>query len=227
VISQKRLVARLRSAKIEDLTGNGSVSNPSYTMMLSKLADTETEVATYRNRLEEAKKQLERAKGMAKTAISLQREYENIDRDYQVLQKNYQELVSRRESAKITQAAGDQHGSFAFRVISPPAKPDRPIAPNRFILVAAVLVAGIGAGAGLAFALGYLSGTFVNLQQLKNAIDLPILGVVTTVYTAADFADARRSNLLFATGLGILMIGCMAVLYRFHAPLAGARGPVL
>jgi putative N-acetylmannosamine-6-phosphate epimerase len=94
-------------------------------------------------------------------------------------------------------------------------------------LAAAVLVAGIGAGAGLAFALGYLAGTFVNLQQLKEAIDLPILGVVTTVYTAADIAYSRRSNLLFATGLGILMIGCMAVLYRFHAPLAGARGPVL
>ena len=227
VISQKRLVARLRSEKVEDLTGNGSISNPSYTMMLSKLADTETEVATYRNRLEEAKKQLERAKGMAKTAISLQREYENIDRDYQVLQKNYQELVARRESAKITQAAGDQHGSFAFRVISPPARPDRPIAPNRFLLAAAVLFAGTGAGASLAFALGYLSGTFVNLQQLKEAINLPILGAVTTVYTAADIAGARRSNLLFATGLGILMIGCMAVLYRFHAPLAGARGPVL
>lgn len=227
VISQRRLVARLKSDKSDEVSGGGSISNPSYTMMLSKLADTGTEVATYQNRVEEAKKQLERAKGMATTAISLQREYENIDRDYQVLQKNYQELVSRRESAKITQAAGDQHGSFAFRVISPPARPDRPIAPNRFLLAAAFLAAGIGAGAGLAFALGYLSGTFINLQQVKNAIDLPILGIVTTVYTAADIASARRSNLLFATGLGILMIGCMAVLYGFHTPLAGARGPGL
>jgi polysaccharide chain length determinant protein (PEP-CTERM system associated) len=227
VISQKRLVARLRSEKIEDLAGNGSISNPSYTMLLSKLADTETDVATYRNRLEEAKKQLERAKGMAKSAISLQREYENIDRDYQVLQKNYQELVARRESAKITQAAGDQHGSFAFRVISPPARPDRPIAPNRFLLTTAVMIAGIGAGAGLAFALGYLSGTFVNLQQLREAIDLPILGVVTAVRNTADIANARRSNFIFATGLSFLMIASIVVLYHFHAPLAGVRGPVL
>ena len=227
VISQKRLIARIKSEKFDDLAGNGSISNPSYTMMLSKLADTETDVATYRNRLEEAQKQLERAKSMAATAIGLQRQYENIDRDYQVLQKNYQELVSRRESAKITQAAGDQHGSFAFRVLSPPAKPDRPIAPNRLITDAAVLVVGLGAGIGVAFALGYLSGTFVNLLQLKEAIDLPILGAVTTVRTAADISGALRSNLFFATGLGVLMVSCVVVLYHFHTSLAVVRGPLL
>ncbi len=227
VISQKRLIARLRSEKPDDPVGNGSISNPSYTMLLSKLADTETEVATYRNRLAEAQKQFEQAKKMAATAIGLQREYENIDRDYQVLQKNYQELVSRRESAKITQAAGDQHGSFAFRVISPPLKPDRPVAPNRVIMIAAVLLAGLGAGFGVAFARGYLSGTFVNLQQVKDAIDLPILGAVTTVRTAADISSAFRLNVLFATGLSILMLSCMVVLYHFHSPLAVARGPLL
>ena len=228
VISQKRLIAELKSEKPEDGAGdNGSISNPSYTMMLSKLADTESELAVDRNRLDDAQKRLEQAKNTTATGISLQREYENLDRDYQVLQKNYEELVSRRESAKITQAAGDQHGSFVFRVISPPAKPDRPVAPNRFLLNAAVPVAGLGAGIGLAFALGYLSGTFLNLRQLKEAIDLPILGAVTTVRTAADISGARRSNLLFATGLSILMLGCMAVVYYFNTPLAGVRGPVL
>src|SRR3974390_2887738 len=184
VISQKRLIAELKSEKPEDGGGdNGSISNPSYTMMLSKLADTETEVATYRNRLEEAQKRLEQAKKTTATGISLQREYENLDRDYQVMQRNYEELVSRRESAKITQAAGDQHGSFVFRVISPPAKSDRPVAPNRFLLNAAVPLAGLGAGVGLAFALGFLSGTFLNLRQLREAMDLPILGAVKQVRT--------------------------------------------
>jgi hypothetical protein len=194
-------------------------------MMLSKLADTETDVATYRSRLEEAQKQLERAKSMAATAIGLQRQYENIDRDYQVLQRNYQELVSRRESAKITQAAGDQHGSFVFRVISPPVKPDRPVGPNRLLMDVAVLAAGLGAGVGVAFALGFLSGTFVNLQQIKDAIDLPILGAVTTVRTQADMSGALRSNILFATGLGVLMISWMAVLYHFYTALAVVKGP--
>jgi len=218
VISQKRLIARLKSEK-SDEQGSGSISNPSYTMMLSKLADTETDVATYRSRLEEAQKQLERAKSMAATAIGLQRQYENIDRDYQVLQRNYQELVSRRESAKITQAAGDQHGSFVFRVISPPVKPDRPVGPNRLLMDVGVLAAGLAAGVGVAFALGFLSGTFVNLQQIKDAIDLPILGAVTTVRTQADMSGALRSNLLFATGLGVLMISWMAVLYHFYTAL--------
>jgi len=226
VISQKRLIAELKSEKSDDAAENGSVSNPSYTMVLSKLADTESDIATYRSRLEEAQRRLEDAKKMTAKSISLQREYENLDRDYQVLQKNYEELVSRRESAKITQAAGDQHGSFTFRVISPPVKPDRAVAPNRLLMNAAVLLAGIGAGVGLAFAIGFLSGRFLTLRQLKEAIDLPVLGAVTAVRTASDISAALRSNILFATGLCILMLSCMAVLYYFNAPLAGPRGPV-
>ena len=119
VISQKRLIAELKSEKSDDAAENGSVSNPSYTMVLSKLADTELDIATYRSRLEEAQRRLEDAKKMTAKSISLQREYENLDRDYQVLQKNYEELVSRREVCEVTQAAGDQHGSFTFR-LSPP-----------------------------------------------------------------------------------------------------------
>jgi polysaccharide chain length determinant protein (PEP-CTERM system associated) len=230
VVSQRRLIERLRSEKSEDIAGGAeteSVPNPSYVMILSKSADFEAEVLANRNRLDESQKRLQQAKAVTAKAINLQRDYENLDRDYQVIQKNYQELVARRESAKITQAAGDQQGSFVFRVISPPARPDRPVAPNRLLLNAGVLLAGLGAGGALAFGLGQFSGAFLNLRQLKEAIDLPVLGVVTAVRTATDISGAIRSNLLFAVCVSILMISCAAVLYLFHTPLAIGGGSAL
>ena len=228
VVSLKRLIERLRSEKNEDIAGGTeSVSNPSYVMMLSKFADLDAEVLADRNRLDEAQKRLEQAKTVTAQAINLQRVYENLDRDYQVIQKNYQELLTRRELAKITQAVGDQQGSFVFRVISPPARPDRPVAPNRLLLNAGVLLAALGAGGALAFALGQFSGAFLNLRQLKEAIDLPVLGVVTAVRTATDISGAIRSNLLFAVGVSILMISSAAVLYLFYAPVAIGGGSAL
>jgi hypothetical protein len=192
-------------------------------MLKSKLADLETEVAVDTSRLKDAKTRLEKAKQMAEQAFTVQREYENLDRDYQVLHKNYETLVSRRESAKITQAAGDQQSAFVFRVISPPIKPDRPVAPNRLLLNAGVLLAGLGAAGGLAFALVQFSGRFLRVEQLKQAFDLPVLGAITAVRSGPDIIAERRSTTLFAAGLALLFATCLTVLFFSFTAQIGMR----
>ena len=229
VVAQKRLIARLKSlqpdAKSDD--DNQGISNPGYVMIMSKLADTESEIAVDRSRLVDAQRRLERAKETAEKAITVQREYENLDRDYQVLHTNYEALVTRRELAKITQAAGDQQSAFVFRVISPPLRPNRPNAPNRLLLNAAVLFLGIGAGAGLAFALAQFSGGFATVEQLKEAFDLPLLGAITTVRTGHDVAAARVYGTLFGGALGLLVASCFVVLYFFHSGMGIGLRPLL
>jgi polysaccharide chain length determinant protein (PEP-CTERM system associated) len=227
VVAQKRLIARLKSQESGDSPGTEGISNPGYVMIMSKLADTESEVVVDRNRLKDAQKRLENAKKMAEKAITVQREYENLDRDYQVLHKNYEALVTRRESAKITQAAGNQQSAFVFRVISPPLKPNRPDAPNRLLLNAAVLLLGVGSGAGLAFALGQFSGRFLSIEQLKEAFELPILGAITTVRTSRDMAAAQVSITLFGAGLGLLVVSCLVILFYSHSGMGVGLEPSL
>jgi polysaccharide chain length determinant protein (PEP-CTERM system associated) len=227
VIEQKRLIALLKSQHSGDSAGTNGISNPAYVMIMSKLADKETDVAVNRERLKDAKKRLEDANEMAEKAIAVQREYENLDRDYRVLHNNYEALVSRRESAKITQAAGDQQSSFVFRVISPPLKPERPAAPNRLLLNAAVLLVGIGAGGGLALALGLFSGRFLSMEQLKEAFALPVLGAITTVRTGPDMVATVRSTTFFVAGLGLLVVSYLIVLYFFHTGVVSGVGPLL
>ena len=227
VVAQKRLIKRLESQGSGDSADTEGISNPAYLMIKSKLTDTESEVAVDSNRLKDAQRRLENAKKMAQQAITVQREYANLDRDYQVLHKNFEALVARRESAKITQAAGDQQSAFAFRVISPPLKPNHPDAPNRFLLNMAVLFLGIAAGGGLAFALGQFSGKFLSVEQLKDAFELPVLGTITTVRTSRDMAAARFSTTLFGTGLGLLVVSCVVILFYSHSGMRVGLGPSL
>lgn len=222
VVMQKRLVKRLESQQSAESGDTKGISNPVYLMIMTKVADAESEVAVEHNRLEDAKKRLEQAKTLAAEAIKIQREYQDLDRDYQVLHTNYETLVSRRESANITQAAGNQQSAFVFRVLSPPIKPQHPVAPNRFLLNAAVLLLGIGAGAGLAFVFGQFSGKFLSMEQLKEAFELPILGAITTVRTVPDRVAARRSTAFFAAGLGMLVASCLIVLFFFHTGGTGS-----
>ena len=73
-------------------------------------------------------------------------ELAKMTRDYDVLKKAYDELLDRRESAKIGSDLETQTQTVQFRIVDPPEAPTLPVAPNRGLLLSAVMVAGGGAG---------------------------------------------------------------------------------
>lgn len=232
VVAEKQLIAHLEAEIAKPSngaagTGDTQVSNPAYVMLRTKLADEEISVAVAREHLDTAQKRLEDAEKSAAQAIGIQREYEGLDRDYNVLHDNYQKLLERREAASMTRAMGDQQSAITFRVVDPPLKPNRPVAPNRILLNLLVLFAGIGAGGSVAFLMSRTSGKFLSVDQLSEAIALPVLGVVTVARTAADLARARRAASFFAMSAGMLVVGYLVVLFFFHTYVDTIRGSLI
>ena len=225
VVSTQKLISRLESELAHGGNDSGEtqgIANPAYVMLKAKLADEETTVAVDRARLAEARKRVEEVQKSAVDAIAIERQYEDLDRDYKVLHDNYETLVERRESASISQAAGDEQSSFVFRVVEPPRRPDRPVAPNRILLNAAVLLMGLGAGVAAAFGLSEFSGRLMSLDQLTESFAFPTLGAVTFVRTGRDAAVARTSLMLFMICTGMLLVSYVVVLLFFHTSVAAA-----
>ncbi|MDE2181818.1 MAG: hypothetical protein KGJ78_02225 [Alphaproteobacteria bacterium] len=230
VVAEKQLIAKLESdiAKPSAAAiGDSQVSNPAYIMLRTKLADEEIAVAVAREHLSTAQKHLDDAEKTAATAIGVQRQYEGLDRDYTVLHDNYEKLLQRREAASMTRAVGDQQSSITFRVVDPPLKPSRPVAPNRILLNLLILLTGIGAGGGAAFLFSRSSGKFISVGQLTEAIALPVIGVITVARTAADIARARRAASFFAMSAGMLVVGYLVVLFFFHTYVDSIRGSLV
>ena len=91
-----------------------------------------------------------------------------------------------------------------FEVVDPPTTPRQPIAPNRPILLAAVLFLGIGAGGGAAFAVGYLRSTFATTSRLERLTGLPVLGSISLNLTDAARKLRKRRLTYFLAGTGAL-----------------------
>lgn len=229
VIATKKLIARLEADLADKSAANDGeetqgISNPAYVMLREKLADLDAAVAVDIARLADAQKHLDDAKNVAVTALTVERQYEDLDRDYKVLHDNYESLVERRESASISQAAGDEQSSVVFRVVEPARRPDRPVAPDRIIFNIVVLLAGLASGGGVAFLLSQFSGRFMTVDQLSKTFSLPSLGAITVVRTARDMAAARRSVAFFVACTGLLLASYMIVLFFFHTNVAVAGG---
>jgi uncharacterized protein involved in exopolysaccharide biosynthesis len=130
---------------------------------------------------------------MSSTAPQAETGLEQLNRDHVVLKENFEQLLRRRESARMRVAADLSAGTEQFRIIVAPTVSEEPAGPDRrtFIMLGAMLA--VAAGAGLAYALGLLRGTFVSAAEAESALGLPVIarlsnrhGVFSRVSKSAD-----------------------------------------
>jgi capsular exopolysaccharide synthesis family protein len=79
------------------------------------------------------------------------------------------------DQLKQAQLASD-YGSVSAEVISPPA--EREVHPPRALIVVVGLLAGVGLGAGLAFLSASVDARFFTLSEIRDALNLNVLGVI-------------------------------------------------
>ena len=214
---KKKEMAELR--KIAMASPVAPVGGPSLSLVSQELgrmlAASEVQVAALGARVSEFQSRMGRAQQLLKTAPRIEAEFAQLNRDYGIHQKNYEDLVSRRESASMSGELESSSGTVDFRLIDPPRASQKPVAPNRLLLLPLALIASLGAGLGLAFVLSQLRAVFFDARAVRNTIGLPILGVVTLVRSDETRARESRSLKKFAlasSGLLVMFIAAVVVL---------------
>ena len=157
-----------------------NIANPVYVQLASQLSEKETKIASLRRRLVSAEEDRDKIEDEARRAPSVGAEYLNLDRDYEVVKKNYTELLARRESAQIAENADKKGDKIDIKTIDTPEVPTLPSSPNRPLFLSMVLVAGIGAGVGVAFVLSQIDSSYSTTTALQ-ALGLPILGSISVI----------------------------------------------
>ena len=180
-----------------------------------RLVDVTAQIASFERQERFGRAEVERLDAIARSEPEVQAQALNLNRDYTVLRRNYEELLGRREAIQIAGAARNSSDRVRLEVVDPPSLPVRPIAPNRLLLFSAVLVAGLAAGLGSAFALSRLDHSFYTLQDLR-ALGLPVLGGVS-----GPRPQGGRLG-------GAAFVGCLALLFAGYAVvLTGLPGQVV
>lgn len=187
--------------------GGKSLPNPVYEQIKTRLVDTETDLTSLKRQATEAQVDRDALEKTARAAPGVQAEFEALDRDYSILRHNYEELLARRESANIAQAADTQADKVKLQIIDPPQVPRIPVAPNRVLLTSGVLLAGIGSGLGLAFLLTQLDRSFRSVDDLRG-LGLTVLGGISAFTTTGAPQRARFGSIL---GFGAALVLLVAV----------------
>ncbi|GAA4404772.1 XrtA system polysaccharide chain length determinant [Quisquiliibacterium transsilvanicum] len=206
----KRVMQQLEQLRAEEIKaeteraasagtqGPGTVSNPVHQQLRASVTEAEVTVASLARKVRDYQARLAEAQRGANAVPEVEAEYQQLNRDYDVNKRNYELLLARRESAQMSTDIEASGGGAEFRVVDPPRVAPKPVWPNRPLLLAAVLVLSLGAGAGVAFLRDQLRPTFFDLRTLRQVSGMPILGAVTLVTDAKTNAAARRGLIAFS-----------------------------
>lgn len=207
IIAIRNEIAALKAQVASEAPGSEGYQtlNPAYGSLQSIAADRQATLAAL-----QARKSALQADIAAMSARQVEEpgaaaEQARINRDYEVLKDQYDKLLADREQVRLRGQVETQTDAMTFRLIDPPAAPRVPVAPNRPLLLAMVLVLGVGTGVGGAFAHSQLRATYPTVARLERASGLPVIGSISQILTSGQRDERKRKLRLFMGSSGALV----------------------
>ncbi|HEY9550571.1 MAG TPA: XrtA system polysaccharide chain length determinant [Kiloniellaceae bacterium] len=166
--------------------------NPIYAQVRLRQIEIETQIEDLRRRAASARGEAEALAAKAESVPQVEAEFQRLNRDYNIIKARHDELLSRRESARMSRSRDAVGQEVQYRMIDPPVVPNQPIGPNRPLFLTAVLVVAVIAGVGIGLVLVMLDTSFSSMTELRDYTGLRVLGSVTDtrIKGSTRFADA-------------------------------------
>lgn len=237
VLALKETIRELKAREAKEMadlarggTGTGAIrslsANPVYQSIQVQLNQVDVDLASLRGAVAQHQSEIANLRKFVNLAPEVEQEFARLNRDYGVTKTQYEALVHRLEQAKVSDSAA-QSGSIRFQVIDPPRADVKPAWPNRPLLIAAGLIAGIVLGLMTALARHLLSPTFDETGSLAKETGLPVLGAISRVKATTEDAAAvigERRLVVAGVALGVvavlLIVGGNAGARLIHSLLA-------
>lgn len=225
VIATRRMIAQLqkrRKALQDDASGTSTMGvvsdNPVYQEMQKSLYATQVKIQTLATQIGLQKKRIAELKGQAGRITGVQATMQKLTRNYETIKKQYDELLSRLNTAQLSQDATQSGNNLKFRVVNPPDVPLRPVSPHRGLLLLVVFALAVAVGVGFAYFLHKIKPVFVSLRGLRESSGYPVLGAISMVVSRARRTARRREVIGFCTGGGLLAV-VLILGVAFEVPL--------
>lgn len=174
------------------------------------LNQAELDLASLRSQISDRQQRVGELRAKINTLPEVEAELSRLTRDYNVTRAQYDTLLQRLESARLSGKA-DRTDDLRIRVIEPPVVPIMPTSPKLLILLAGVLAAAIGAGAGFAFLRARMHPVYLDAKQLAASTGLRVLGVIDDVNREAIRRTYVRQYATFGMTFAALLFAFLLV----------------
>jgi polysaccharide chain length determinant protein (PEP-CTERM system associated) len=136
-----------------------------------------------------------------------------LTRDYDTLQGLYRTLLTKKEDSKVAEELELRQVGDQFRIVDPPRRPEKPVAPNRRLIDLLGAAGSLVLGFGLALLLEVLDTSLKADSDVRLALGLPVLGLIPKMVTVTEQRRARLLQAAFSVGLVVIFAGCATAVW--------------
>jgi succinoglycan biosynthesis transport protein ExoP len=193
--------------------------NPAYIQVKGQLDSLSVERESAVKKRDELRAKLDQYEGRLAQEPAVERQYRELARDLDSAQMKYQEIRSKQTEVQVSQNLETEHKGERFTMIEPPLPPEKPISPNRFMILAMGLVLSVAAGFGAAMLRDTLDVSVRGLQDLRALLSVPPLAAIPIIVTRAEKKRHRRLVRYSWQGAVVSLIGLGAAVHFLVRPL--------
>ncbi len=202
VVSTRHAIRQLEAQRAALASGKPATGTPPVAVATGESTDArvlDAQIAAQQQQVTALKANLDK---VANAQVTLQ----HLTRDYDATKRQYTELVTRLNTAQLSQDASQSGNNLKFRVINPPFVAPQPVSPRRGVLLLVVFVFAVGIGGAFAYFLHLIKPVFVSMQSLTEFSQYPVIGAVSMVVSPARRHRQRREATGFIAGVGLMAV---------------------
>jgi polysaccharide biosynthesis transport protein len=187
--------------------------NPAYISLLSQSKAAEIDISAFRSQQAALKSKLQMYRQRLEDAPKVEQVYMALMRDYQNAHTKHQEVMNKILEARIAEGMEEHQKGEKFTLIDPASFPEKPVSPNRLLILLAGLFCSFGGGFGSVLLVEHLDHSVRDSDELGALTGLAVLGSIIRIETSEDLIRARRKRRL------IWVVSCCSLimgLILFH-----------
>ncbi|MGO8972553.1 MAG: GumC family protein [Steroidobacteraceae bacterium] len=149
----------------------------------------------------------------------VEREYREMARALESAQLKYQEILSKQTEVQVSENLESERKGEKFTMIEPPQPPEKPIRPNRILILAVGLVLSAALGVGAVVMRETLDASVRGPNDIRQMLQVPALASIPIIVTSADKRRRKRMSWYsWGGGLSALALAVVGV-HLFYKPL--------
>jgi uncharacterized protein involved in exopolysaccharide biosynthesis len=184
--------------------------NPVYVQVKGQLDATETERTAAIKRRDDLREKRDDYERRLTQSPQVERQYREMARDLESATLKYQEILSKQTEVQVSQNLESERKGEKFTMIEPPQPPEKPIKPNRIMILSLGLLASLVLGVGAVVLLDALDASIRGPTDIRLLLQVPALASIPVIVTRRD--RARRRLQTWLTWGGSVTATAIAVL---------------